>query len=91
MENFSEWDLKLLHFLLTLNQRVQGSSPCAPTNKINSLAASPPGNAPELTQMLKLIRAAQCRIGDRTPPAAENIHRRGNLVMKKLTDQGIST
>jgi hypothetical protein len=22
---------------LTLNQRVQGSSPCAPTNKINSL------------------------------------------------------
>ena len=24
---------------LTLNQRVQGSSPCAPTNKINRLAA----------------------------------------------------
>ena len=37
MENLSEWDLKLLHFLLTLNQRVQGSSPCAPTSKINSL------------------------------------------------------
>ena len=37
MENLSEWDLKLLHFLLTLNQRVQGSSPCAPTNKNQSL------------------------------------------------------
>ena len=25
-------------YLLTLNQRVQGSSPCAPTNKNNYLA-----------------------------------------------------
>jgi hypothetical protein len=31
MENLSEWELKLLHFLLTLNQRVAGSSPAAPT------------------------------------------------------------
>jgi hypothetical protein len=26
-------------YLATLNQRVQGSSPCAPTNKINGLFA----------------------------------------------------
>ena len=26
---------------LTLNQRVQGSNPCAPTNEINDLGASP--------------------------------------------------
>ena len=26
-------------FLLTLNQRVQGSGPCAPTNQINDLIA----------------------------------------------------
>ncbi len=27
-------------YLLTLNQRVQGSSPCAPTNKINNLVTT---------------------------------------------------
>ena len=27
-------------YLLTLNQRVQGSSPCAPTNILNNLGAS---------------------------------------------------
>jgi hypothetical protein len=29
-------------YLLTLNQRVQGSSPCAPTNKINWLLTQIP-------------------------------------------------
>jgi hypothetical protein len=29
--------LKLCHFAKTLNQRVQGSSPCAPTNHVNAL------------------------------------------------------
>ena len=28
-------------YLLTLNQRVQGSSPCAPTNKIKNLLKLP--------------------------------------------------
>jgi hypothetical protein len=30
--------LNLLNYLPTLNQRVQGSSPCAPTNHLNNLA-----------------------------------------------------
>ena len=33
--NLSEWALNLLVWPKTLNQRVQGSSPCAPTNEIN--------------------------------------------------------
>jgi hypothetical protein len=49
MENLSEWDLKILDFLLTLNQRVQGSSPCAPTTeKIGIIFLSAPAPAPYL-------------------------------------------
>jgi hypothetical protein len=36
-EEMSKPDLICNGYLLTLNQRVQGSSPCAPTNKINNL------------------------------------------------------
>jgi hypothetical protein len=46
--------LKRLAKKLTLNQRVQGSSPCAPTNKINNLIrivlpARTPGVTPRVT------------------------------------------
>src|SRR5262249_61657990 len=34
----SKWGLIRKSYLVTLNQRVQGSSPCAPTNVFNRLA-----------------------------------------------------
>ena len=37
--NLSEWALNLLVWPKTLNQRVQGSSPCAPTKDFNHLGA----------------------------------------------------
>ncbi len=40
-EEMSKWALIYKSYMLTLNQRVQGSSPCAPTNEINGLVASP--------------------------------------------------
>jgi hypothetical protein len=39
--------------LLTLNQRVQGSSPCAPTNQINHLAGTEPDS----------LRPVGCSVG----------------------------
>jgi hypothetical protein len=36
-EILSEWTLIHKAYQKTLNQRVQGSGPCAPTNKINGL------------------------------------------------------
>jgi hypothetical protein len=43
----SEWGLMLLKSKLTLNQRVQGSSPCAPTIDFARLFFPPRWNIPD--------------------------------------------
>jgi hypothetical protein len=39
-------------WLITLNQRVQGSSPCAPTNKVNNLAQVRVGQSTHILQRI---------------------------------------
>ena len=48
----SEWGLMLLKSQLTFNQRVQGSSPCAPTNKVNNLAQVRVGQSTHILQRI---------------------------------------
>ena len=51
-KNVSEWPVFANEFLRPLNQRVQGSNSCAPTNKISALEARRP--------LLKKVVSALC-------------------------------